>query len=144
MENSAGIKYLFAQRNFDSRKVNSYNHILLDTEFTDVTLATNDDKQVDAHRIILSSESLFFKRIFKMNARRDILIYLPNINHEELQILLEYIYLGQTEIGEGNLIKFLTIGKHWGGVVTGSIRIRTCVGPGGCSWRREPVNLAAE
>ena len=52
--------------------------------FTDVTLVCNDDKHIDAHRIILSAQSLFFNRILKVNDKRDILIYLQNISSEDL------------------------------------------------------------
>ena len=82
-------------------------------EFTDVTLATNDDKQVDAHRIILSSQSLFFNRILQKNGKSNLLIYLPNINHAELESVLKYIYLGETEVEEQNLEKFIAIGKEF-------------------------------
>ena len=108
MEQSLNGKYLFVQS-----KVNSPQDIFRNKEFTDVTLATNDDKQVEAHRIILSSASLFFRRITNTNPKRDIVIYLPNLNFDELQVLLEYIYIGQIEIEEDFLIKFIDIAKNF-------------------------------
>ena len=61
--------------------------------------------------IILSAQSLFFNRIFKINDKRDILIYLPNISSDELKHILEYLYIGQTDISENDLVQFMIFGK---------------------------------
>ena len=90
------------------------NHLISNPEFTDVTLVSSDDKIIEAHRIFLSSQSSFFKKIFKLKPERDIIIYLPNINNEELQSMVEYIYLGNTEIEEQNLENFFNVGKLLG------------------------------
>ena len=82
--------------------------------FSDVTLVTNDEKHVESHRIILSSHSSFFKRILGMNPKENLIIYLSNINNEQLQWFLEYIYLGNTELEEQYLEKFLEIGRQFG------------------------------
>ena len=82
--------------------------------FSDVTLVTNDEKCIESHRIILSSQSSFFHRILSMNPKKDLLIYLSNINNEQLQCFLEYIYLGNTEVEEKYLCNFLDIGKQLG------------------------------
>ena len=113
MNNAINGKYLFSHKNWDLQQEQFCNKTMLDKEFTDVTLASNDDRQVDAHRIMLSSQSKFFNRILKTNPRRDILIYLPNVNHLELQLLLEYIYLGKTETTKENVNTFIEIGKYY-------------------------------
>jgi hypothetical protein len=104
-------KLSVTQKDFELCKESSLKDILNEKSFTDVTLACNDDKQVDAHRIILGSQSLFFKRILKVNDRRDILVYLPNVSSDDLEPILQFIYLGQAEIGEQELEKFLMFGK---------------------------------
>ena len=99
------------QKDFDLCKEDSLKDMLNQKLFTDVTLACNDDKQVDAHRIILSSQSSFFRRILKVNDRRDILIYLPSVSSCELEIILEFVYSGQMEISEQDVDKFIMFGK---------------------------------
>ena len=106
-----GTKFSIAKKEFELFKDSSLKEILTEKSFTDVTIACNDDKQIDAHRIILSSQSLFFKRILQVNGRRDILIYLPNVSSNDMETILEYLYLGQTEIGEQELEKFIILGK---------------------------------
>ena len=99
------------QKDFDLCKEDSLKDMLNQKLFTDVTLACNDDKQVDAHRIILSSQSLFFRKILETNKEKDILVYLPNVSSVELDTILEFVYLGQTEICEKDLAKFITFGN---------------------------------
>jgi hypothetical protein len=46
---------------FGSSTVNSFKDLLTDEDFTDVTLACDDDKQIKAHKAILSASSVFFQ-----------------------------------------------------------------------------------
>ena len=76
-------------------------------QFSDVTLVSSDDKIIEAHRFVLYSHSSFFKRIFQHKPARDIVICLANITREQLQSMIEYMYLGNTEIHEDNLQNFV-------------------------------------
>jgi len=86
--------------------------IIHNPDYTYVTIVSSDDKVIQAHRIFLSSQSSFFQRIFRLKPERDIVICVPNVCHEQLQSLIEYIYKGKTEIEEQNLINFLQLGKQ--------------------------------
>ena len=50
-----------------------------DDSFADVTLVTDDKKQLKAHRNILSSSSSVFKEILQINTRHSH----PEIKHDE-------------------------------------------------------------
>ena len=69
------------QSNFSKEVAELFN----DVDFTDVILATADNKQLKAHNVILNSSSLFFKNIFKNNSHKDSLIYLNGINFNNLE-----------------------------------------------------------
>ena len=47
--------------NFDSRAPNTFRQLWNYNNFTDVTLATVDNQQIRAHKVILSSGSQFFQ-----------------------------------------------------------------------------------
>ena len=47
-----------------------------DREFTDVTLACEDDQQVDAHKIVSASLNQFFKNLLSLNKHQHPLIYM--------------------------------------------------------------------
>ena len=102
MESKQENVFQISQKQYDGYKKDMFD----EKDFTDVTLATNDNKEVEVHRVVLSSQSKFFKRILNTNSKREILIYLTNICFDELQTLLEYMYLGQTEIKEQQMKNF--------------------------------------
>ena len=49
---------------FETNAPNTFRKLWNDQDFADVTLATVDDQQIRAHKVILSSCSEFFRNIF--------------------------------------------------------------------------------
>ena len=70
-----------------------------DQDFTDVILTTADDKQIKAHKIILSSCSQFFKNILLKNSHPNPLIYLKDMKFVHVKNLMELIYLSVCYVG---------------------------------------------
>ena len=64
-------------------------------DFTDVTLVSKDDQQMEAHRGILAASSPFFKNILLKNPHQKPLLYLGNVDQARLTSILQFIYLGQ-------------------------------------------------
>ena len=62
-----------------------------DTDFTDVTLATADDQHITAHKVILSSCSEFFKNILKRYPHQSPIIYLKDIKHSHLEMIIKFM-----------------------------------------------------
>ena len=82
-----------------------------DKHFSDVTLATMDDLQITAHKVILSSCSSFFKNIFINNSSQNLTLYLKDVKHNELEKLIEFLYLGECDVPEDDLASFIATGK---------------------------------
>ena len=83
-------------------------------EFSDVTLVSSDKRQVSAHKVVLSSCSDYFKTILRSNNKsKDIILCLENINHEELNNMLDYVYNGEVNIEQNQLDRFLTIAQRF-------------------------------
>ena len=81
-------------------------------DFADVTLVSEDDKQIDAHKVILSSSSGFFKRLLGRNMKHQHpLIFLKGVTYSNLLDLLSFIYRGQAQVAEENMETFLQIGQ---------------------------------
>ena len=59
-----------------------------------VTLVCDDKKQFKAHKIVLSACSSVFRRIIKDLPKNGSVIYLRGIQHQEMESILEYMYLG--------------------------------------------------
>ena len=80
-------------------------------EFADVTLVCDEDKQVKAHKVILSSCSDLFRNILLNNPHQHPLVYLAGVSFHNLQSLVNFAYLGETEVNQENLESFLTVAR---------------------------------
>ena len=96
---------------FESCTRDTFKNLLLDTNFTDVTLVCEDDKQLKAHKVILSACSSFFNKIFVTNHHENLVIYLKGMKYKELEAIIRFIYLGQTRINEEDLEPFMIAAK---------------------------------
>ena len=86
---------------------NAFQDLLVENHFTDVTLACEDGKQIEAHRVILSSCSPFFRNMFIQNSRHQhMVLYLKGIHYEDLHAIVSFIYVGETQVLQKNLDRF--------------------------------------
>ena len=83
----------------------TFKNLLSDEDFADVTLACEGDKQLTAHKVILSSCSPFFRKVLLKNKHQHPLLYLKGVKFTDLQLIVKFIYLGQIEIGKPERIK---------------------------------------
>ena len=79
-------------------------------DFTDVTLACDDNHQVVAHKVILAAASSFFSEILKANRHPHPLIYLRGVKGRCLDSVLDFIYHGEVNIEKEHLEEFLKFG----------------------------------
>eukprot|EP00092_Neocalanus_flemingeri_P083225 GFUD01104424.1.p1 GENE.GFUD01104424.1~~GFUD01104424.1.p1 ORF type:complete len:275 (-),score=30.23 GFUD01104424.1:32-856(-) len=106
-----GEKYHLTWNDFQSSQSCSIGQLLKSEEFTDVTLACEEDKQIEAHKVILSTCSPFFRNILLKNPHPHPLIYVPKVSLHEMQSLLQFMYLGQTEVSHEDLKTFMKVGS---------------------------------
>ena len=67
-------------------------------ELTDVTLVSDDKHQFKAHKTVLSACSSVFKSINKSLPQNNSVIYLRGVQHQEVESILEFMYLGVAAI----------------------------------------------
>ena len=83
---------------------------LLETEkFSDV-LISDDQHQFRIHKFILSAHSSVFESMISNNQNNS-LIYLRRVKHEELESILQYIYLGEATLYAERVSEFFNIAK---------------------------------
>ena len=80
-------------------------------DFTDVTLATVDDQQIRAHKVILGSGSSFFQNIFMKHPHQNPLLYLKDVRYKDLELIIQFIYTGECNVELLELKHFLSVGK---------------------------------
>ena len=97
---------------FISSAPNTLKHLLSDTDFSDVTLVCQGDKQIPAHKFILAASSKFFRAMLTRNPHPKPLIYLKGVEHQELELMVRFIYTGECEVSQSDLASFLDTGNY--------------------------------
>ena len=90
---------------------NTMRNLYTDTAFTDVTLVTEDDKQILAHKVVLASSSCFFRRILMKISHQNPLIYLKGVKFSDLKSIMKFIYLGESEVNKNEIENFMMTGR---------------------------------
>ena len=78
-----------------------------DSLLSDVTLVCNDDKQIKAHKVILSGLNSLFKRMFVNNQHPQPIIFLKGVAFSEMDAPLDFIYHREASVSEENVSSFL-------------------------------------
>ena len=89
----------------------TFRQLKAENDFFDVTLVTEDEKFVSAHKVVLSASSQFFKNILKKTDHSKPLIYLSEVQFQELSQVIDYIYEGETSVCQEDLDSFLGLAK---------------------------------
>ena len=94
---------------FQASVKEAFGDLRNDCDFADVTLACEDGRQIEAHRIILSASSPLMKNMLKLNKHSHPLILMRGLKYEDLLALVDFFYYGEVNISEDNLDCFLGI-----------------------------------
>jgi len=100
-------KFCLTWKDFNMIFNKEFEELRKSEDFFDVTLAC-EENQVNAHKLVLSAASDFFKNILKKNKHDHPLIYLTGVKFSDLQAILDFIYTGETEVAEGDLETLLS------------------------------------
>ena len=102
-----------SMNNFHESLGNSMKELLSEPDFLDVTLISEDEKMVCAHKLILSSASDFFKRMLLRNFHQRPVVILDGVKYSELRAMVDFMYTGTTKIKEENLDDFMKAGRKF-------------------------------
>ena len=86
--------------------------LLCDDKLADVILVSEDLTQFQAHKLILCACSDLFRTLLTNIPHPNPMLYLKGINQEELQSVLEFIYLGETTVAEEDIQRVLTAARE--------------------------------
>ena len=104
--------FTLSWEDFNQKCPKVFKDLWLDTELSDVTLATEDHGQLTAHKVILAASSPFFKRLLEKNQNPHPLLFLMGVKTVQLRQLLSYIYLGKCDLTQEQLPAFMATGKQ--------------------------------
>ena len=104
-------KFCLKWNDFQTTVSQSFGKLRQEKDFFDVTLVSDDEKQIQAHKLVLSSSSKFFKNILKQVNHSNPLIYLSGITSKDLECIVNYIYHGEVQIYQEYIDSFLEHAK---------------------------------
>merc|ERR1719507_93681 len=78
---------------------------------TDLTLVCDDQTQFKAHKIVLGACSPVFKKIIDNNPSQHPLIYLRGIQCQEMESILQFMYLGEGRLYYKRMGEFIKVAK---------------------------------
>lgn len=75
-----------------------------------MTLAC-DDEQLQAHKVILSACSPFFRTVLRRNRHEHPLLYLKGVKYADLVSVLNFMYHGEVNVAQEELNSFLAVAE---------------------------------
>ena len=94
---------------FQQNVTKSFKYMRDDSDFCDVTLASEDNQQIKAHKVILAAGSTFFMEIVKSYKHFYPLIYMRGMRAKDLLAIVDFIYLGEANIYQEDLEDFFAL-----------------------------------
>ena len=97
---------------FNENITSIFKSLREDKNFAAVTLACEDGKQIEAHKVILVASSPLFKKILIGNKHTHPLIYLRGWKSIDILAIIDFLYFGEVNVHQENLDSFLSIAEE--------------------------------
>merc|ERR1719427_2231148 len=101
--------FCLSSKNFQSQLQTILKELFTENTFADVTLVSDDQIQIPAHKFVLSDCSPVLKNLLLNNPHSHPLLYLRGVKQLELQSILQFMYLGEARIYQERINVFLDI-----------------------------------
>jgi len=103
-------KFCLRWNDFETNISLAFRELREEKDFFDVTLAC-DDSQIQAHKVILSACSPFFRNVLRRNPHQHPLLYLKGVKYKELLSVLNFMYMGEVNVAQEELNSFLSVAE---------------------------------
>jgi hypothetical protein len=103
-------KFCLRWNDFESNISVAFREIREEKDFFDCTLSVGD-RQVQAHKIILSACSPFFRGVLRNNPHAHPLLYLKGVAFTDLTAVLNFMYHGEVNVAQEELNSFLAVAE---------------------------------
>ena len=108
----SGEKFCLKWNDFEKNISCAFKDLRRDKQLFDVTLACGDDF-IQAHKVILSACSTFFRNILARSSlhHTNLLLYLKGIRSQDMESVLEFMYQGEVSVSQDDLNMFLQVAE---------------------------------
>merc|ERR1711970_134725 len=103
-------KFCLRWNDFESNINEAFRELREANDFLDITLVC-ENEQIQAHKVILSACSSFFRSMLRRNVHQHPLIYLKGIKFSDLQSVLNFMYQGEVSVAQEDLNSFLAVAE---------------------------------
>eukprot|EP00092_Neocalanus_flemingeri_P031556 GFUD01034267.1.p1 GENE.GFUD01034267.1~~GFUD01034267.1.p1 ORF type:complete len:347 (+),score=91.25 GFUD01034267.1:161-1201(+) len=103
-------KFCLRWNDFETNISDAFRELREEKDFFDVTLACGNE-QIQAHKVILSACSTFFRNILRRNVHQHPLVYLKGVKFGDLQSVLNFMYHGEVSVAQEELNSFLAVAE---------------------------------
>ena len=101
--------YCLKWKTFSAHLATTFQDLATEGHFTDVTLVSDDQIQMPAHKIVLSACSPVLKSLLLNNPHSHPLLYLRGIKQQQLQYILQFMYFGEATIHQNRINEFMDV-----------------------------------
>jgi len=101
-------------KDFHANIATSFKGLRDDDEFLDVTVACDEDKQLQAHKVILSACSPYFRSMLRKNkSQHPVLIMPDSVRFQDVVSLVDFMYHGEVSVPSEELSVFMNTAKQF-------------------------------
>ena len=97
---------LLQHKDFNNHYAGAFTELKEAKELLDVTLAC-EDYSLDAHKVVLSASSPFFRKVLLRTKQNHPFIYLKGIKFCDLEDIIDFLYTGEAQIAAKDIDRFL-------------------------------------
>ena len=105
-------KFCLKWNDFQSNVSNSFSLLRNEAYLQDVTIVTDDNEQMAAHKLVLSACSEYFRNIFMKNKHSHPLLCLEGLSSKDVRDVMDYMYQGEVKIFQEDLDRFLAVAQR--------------------------------
>jgi len=103
-------KFCLRWNDFESNISLAFREIRDEKDFFDCTLSCGS-RQIQAHKLILSACSPFFRSILRQNPHQHPLLYMKGVAFTDMQAVLNFMYHGEVNVAQDELNSFLAVAE---------------------------------
>ena len=105
-------KFCLKWNDFQTNLSKTFSFLRQEEHLFDVTLVSDDEQHISAHKLVLSASSEFFKNILKKAKHSNPMIFLSGFKSKDLLHVMDYIYQGEVKILQTDLDRFLNVAQQ--------------------------------
>ena len=104
--------FSFAWSEYQLQSKSLLQNIYKGEEFYDVTLVSDDEQFIKAHKVVLAASSEYFRRIMSLqSSNSNPMVIMRGISGKILDNIMKFLYLGETAVCQDNMEEFIQVSK---------------------------------